>query len=153
MTHARLVLVWTTALLVGCKGSGDEGSSTGTSGTSGTSSGATTMASTGSSTSTPTTSGATTGGGTPRPYCGQACMVDADCCFGPGTCPTDEYPHNARCDAAGVCQPPQCSNDEQCTLGGTQPNKGDRCDVANGVCYCESDDECTATTKGKCAGL
>jgi hypothetical protein len=159
MAYARFVLAWSTALFIGCNSGGD--GSTGTDSTLATGTTAedatTTAAPTGTSggtTATPTTGDTTTGDAPVLPHCGQGCMVDEDCCFGSGDCPGDAYPNNVKCSADGVCQPPTCATNDECTNGGMQPQK--EChpvgELSLCVYTCQSDPDCGALPGTTCSG-
>jgi len=72
---------------------------------------------------TGTSGGAGGDGGTETAlsYCLQGCTEDADCCGAADpNCPGD-YPSNPTCTADGWCMFPQCSTNDDCTMGGAQP--------------------------------
>jgi len=96
--------------------------------------------------------------GTPAlSYCMQGCTADADCCSAADpNCPGD-YPSNPTCTADGWCMFPQCSTNDDCTMGGVLT--GWECFEVNidllgsvHMCgqACADDTECTAPST--CSG-
>ncbi|WP_437338890.1 hypothetical protein [Sorangium sp. So ce394] len=94
-----------------------------------------------------------TGGATIYGYCAKGCATPADCCApGQGNCPSDSYPTNYTCDE-GICGAPQCASQDDCTNGGTNPNK--QCVPSGGVRQCVTpcsvDTDCSG--RAKCVGV
>lgn len=81
-------------------------------------------------------------------FCGKSCTKPADCCAPNAmNCP-GAFPYNMPCDN-GVCGPPQCTSDADCTFGGVAPDY--KCLTENGlkVCAvdCMTDADCTMPLK------
>lgn len=95
----------------------------------------------------------TSGGGVK--VCVQSCVKDADCCSEDPLCPSPMFPHNPRCSAAGSCELPQCSSDEECTFDGGVP--ANECHPIDGIdsCFtpCEADGDCSQFTGVTCTGI
>ncbi|MDC3952344.1 hypothetical protein [Polyangium jinanense] len=92
--------------------------------------------------------GGTGGGAAMGGYCGKSCAMPADCCpMGVPNCPGN-YPNNWTCDD-GVCGPPQCTGDADCTFGGAAPDF--KCFTINDykTCAegCAADADCPMNTK------
>ena len=119
----------------GGSGSGAEG---------GTGSGASSAGGSGSSAGGAGSGGSGSGGA--LAYCAQSCTAAADCCpDGLPDCPSDAYPNNYGCEE-GLCTPPQCATDDDCTFGGTVPGYGCLSLSDFKVCgpTCDADADCTA---------
>jgi hypothetical protein len=140
-----------------CGSDEDDGDGAGASGASGTNSGGSGSGAeggTGSGASSAGGSGSSAGGagsggsgsGGAVAYCTKGCTTPADCCT-PGVpdCPGDAYPNNWGCEE-GICTPPQCATDDECTFGGALPDY--KClNVSDfAVCLegCAADADCTA---------
>jgi hypothetical protein len=130
----------------GTGGSGNTGSNSGGSG-----SGAEGGAGQGGSGSSAGGSGSSSGGagsGGAVAYCTKGCSAPADCCAaGAPDCPSDAYPNNWGCEE-GVCTPPQCATDAECTFGGALPDYVCLTVSDFKVCAegCATDADCTAPT-------
>jgi hypothetical protein len=128
--------------------SGGSGSGSGAEG--GTGSGASSAGGSGSSAGGAGSGGSGSGGA--LSYCAQSCAEAADCCpDGLPDCPGDAYPNNYGCEE-GLCTPPQCATDDECTFGGAVPGNGCLTISDFKICVptCDGDADCTAPLT--CAG-